>query len=406
MPNEPGSLWRLPAMWLLVAYAVFGFTGFFVTISALPAWLSSHGTDESLAGLVTTALLVATVITQLMVPRLLRLLGLASTLAAGAVALGAPSLLFLVHDGYAWVLAISAARGVGFGILTVLGSMLAARIVAPDRRGEAIGIFGLAIALTNLFAVPGGVALVTAGHFGIMALLGAAPVLGVLTARHLARAAGPDEGERLEAQGDCNAERLARRNARIAALGPAIVLMVVTLTSGGFMTYLPIARPDGALASVGLLLWGTAGALTRWRSGVLADSVGLKRLLPASSAASIVGIVTVATGLLLEGAAGYAVILAGSAVLGAGYGAIQSLTLVAAFEQARQRQPATVSAVWNIGFDTGLALGSGLVGALTVILSIPGALALTGLFILASLPLAVRVSLPVARDPETGRKRG
>src|SRR5690606_31839726 len=187
---------------------------------------------------------------------------------------------------------------------------------------------------------------------------------------------------------------------------PAIVLMVVTLTSGGFMTYLPIAHPDGALASVGLLLWGTAGALTRWRSGVLADSVGLKRLLPASSAASIVGIVTVATGLLLEGAAGYAVILAGSAVLGAGYGAIQSLTLVAAFEQARQRQPATVSAVWNIGFDTGLALGSGLVGALTVILSIPGALALTGLFILASLPLAVRVSLPVARDPETGRKRG
>jgi len=384
-------------MWMLIAYTLCGFTGFFVTISALPAWLALQGTAESLTGLVTTALLIATVLTQIMVQRLKRLLGLTATLAVGAAALGAPSLLFLVDDGFAWVLAISAVRGIGFGILTVLGSMFTARIVPPERRGEAVGIYGLAVALPNLLAVPGGVALVTAGHFEIVALLGAAPLLGLLVARQLARA-GTDASDRLDQRdADGHIERQARRRARNAALGPAAVLMVVTLTSGGFMTFLPIARPDGALASVALLVWGAVGGFSRWRVGLIADRVGLKRLLPAASALNIVGIGTVAAGLLLEGgASSWTVIVIGSAVLGAGYGAVQNLTLVAAFQRARHQQLVTVSSVWNIGFDTGLALGSGLVGMMTAAVPIPGALALTGLLILTSLPLAARVSRPAA----------
>src|SRR5690606_5856969 len=88
-----GALWRLPAMWMLIAYTLCGFTGFFVTISALPAWLALQGTAESLTGLVTSALLIVTVLTQIMMQHLKRLLGLTTTLAVGAVALGAPSLL-------------------------------------------------------------------------------------------------------------------------------------------------------------------------------------------------------------------------------------------------------------------------------------------------------------------------
>lgn len=383
-------------MWLLIVYALFGFTGFFVTISALPAWLAFQGTAESLTGLVTTTLLASTVITQVMVHRLKRLLGLATTLAVGALALGAPSLLLLVDDGFAWVLAISAVRGIGFGILTVLGSMFTARIVPPERRGEAIGIYGLAVALPNLLAVPGGVALVTAGHFEVVAILGAAPLLGLLAAGHLSRASGFEQRDGFDTElANEHLERMARRRARIAALGPATVLMVVTLTSGGFMTFLPIARPDGALASAALLVWGTTGGLTRWRVGLLADKFGLKQLLPTSSVLNIIGIGAVASGLLLDGAASWALILIGSAVLGTGYGAVQSLTLLAAFQQARHQQPVTVSSVWNIGFDTGLALGSGLVGMMTVATPIPGALALTALFILASMPLAARVSRPI-----------
>lgn len=187
----------------------------------------------------------------------------------------------------------------------------------------------------------------------------------------------------------------ARRSARRAALGPSFVLMVVTLTSGGFMTYLPIIRPNGALATVSLLVWGALCAFTRWRIGRVADRAGLRALLPASSLVSIAGICIVAGGLLLDGTASAAVVVAGSAILGIGYGGSQSLTLVAAFNRARQRETATVSSVWNIGFDAGTALGSGLVGLMILVVTIPSAFALTSLLIVASLPLAVRAARPL-----------
>ena len=46
----------------------------------------------------------------------------------------------------------------------------------------------------------------------------------------------------------------------------------------------------------------------------------------------------------------------------------------------------------------GTAIGSGLVGALTVVMAIPGALALTTTLIVASLPLAVRGGRPPDAD--------
>lgn len=416
-PHDPGaasaarrSLWHVPAMRLLAIYTITGFTGFFATMSALPAWVVTQGTSDTMAGFVTTVLLAATVSTQSLIPRMMARLGMPTTLAIGLVALGAPSLLFLVDGGYWWVLMICALRGIGFGSLTVLGAMLTARVVPVSRRGEAIGIYGLAIAVPNLVVVPGGVALVSAGHFWVVALLGAVPLLGLPAVRALAKAAAAHADSAAAAAAGsggtsdtvstgtgtgAESAAAARRSARRAALGPSFVLMVVTLTSGGFMTYLPIIRPNGALATVSLLVWGAFAAFTRWRIGPAADRAGLRVLLPGSSLVSIAGICAVAGGLMLDGTAGATVVVAGAAILGIGYGGTQNLTLVAAFNRARQRETATVSSVWNIGFDAGTALGSGLVGLMILVVTIPSAFALTSLLILASLPLAVRAARPL-----------
>ena len=403
---RPGSLWRLPAMLLLAGYTLGGFTGFFVTMASLPAWLAGRGTPEGLAGLVTTVLLAVTVGVQLLVPQLVHRFGLGPVLAAGLVALGAPSLLLLIDGGLGWVLGICAVRGVGFAILTVLGSTMTARIVPLARRGEALGIYGLAIAVPNLLAVPGGVALVAAGHFTPVAILGAAPLLSLATVPALARAvtqdrsapaadpAAPAAASDAAEPGRASVARGARRAAGLAALGPALVLLVVTLAGGGFTTYLPIYRPDGALATVALLVWGVTAALARWRVGVLADRSGLGLLLPGSSVVAVVGVLVTVGGLLLGGAAGWTVTVLGAAVLGIGFGASQNLTLVAAFARARQRETATVSSVWNVGFDSGTALGAALVGGLTGVMPIPAALAVTAVLVVASIPLAVRSARP------------
>src|SRR6185312_6021811 len=104
------------------------------------------GARESTAGAVTAVLLVVTVAVQSVVPALTARFGLGPVLAAGLLALGAPAPLYVLSDG--------------LGVLAVLGSVLTVRVVPEGRRGEAVGLYGLAIAVPNLVAVPGGVALV------------------------------------------------------------------------------------------------------------------------------------------------------------------------------------------------------------------------------------------------------
>jgi hypothetical protein len=62
----------------------------------------------------------------------------------------------VLSQDLAWLLAVSAVHGRGFAELTVLGATMAEGVAPPSRRGEAMGIYGLAIAAPSLRAVPAG----------------------------------------------------------------------------------------------------------------------------------------------------------------------------------------------------------------------------------------------------------
>ena len=378
------SLWRSSAMRALVGVTVLGFASYCLTLASLPAYAVAGGARESTAGVVTAVLLVVTIAVQAVVPVLTARFGQARVLALGLLALGAPAPFYAVDDGLVWLSALSAVRGVGFAVLTVLGATLAAQVAPSERRGEAIGIYGLAIAVPNMVAVPAGVALVLDGHAGWLAWLAASPLLGLALVPVLARAMPPQE-----ARGPAGAGR----TAAMAALAPSGVLVVVTLAGGGLATFLPIERPDGALATAALLLFGLTGAITRWRAGVLADRLGSSLLLPLALGLAAVGLVVVAGGLV----AGDAWVLVGAAVFGAGFGAVQNLTLLAAFARAGKGGATAASAMWNASFDAGTAMGALALGIVAAGIGLPWTYVLVGILLAASLPLALTA---------TGRPRG
>lgn len=349
-----GSLWRIPALRNLTGIAVLAFTSFFLTLSALPAWAAREGVPASTAGSITTVMLACTIVVQLSVPGLTRRFGITPVIVAGLVALGAPAPLYLVRSDLWWLLVVSAVRGCGFGIVTVLLPLLAARVAPSGRQGEAIGLYGLAIALPNLIAVPGAVALTSAGMFSLAAVLAASPVLAIPLVRALAAAApAPGPAARPAAGGVGRA---------LLAVAPVVtVLTVVTLAGGGLLTYLPIERPDGSLATIALLIFGGTGALARWRAGLLSDRHGSRILLPVMVVVAAVGMAAAAAGLL---AGSTTLILVGSGVLGLGYGAVQGLSLMVAFALAGPGHQTTASATWNAAFDGGTAVGALLIGAL------------------------------------------
>ncbi|WP_138732634.1 MFS transporter [Modestobacter excelsi] len=389
--EQRSSLWRVPAVRAMFAVVLLGISSYALLLSALPAHAADRGAGLVVAGSATTVFLVVTVLVQGTVPALVRRWRLGPVLVGGLVALGLPSPFYLVSDDVAWLLAVSAVRGTGFAVLTVLGSVIAAQAVPPERRGESIGIFGLAAAIPSLVAVPGGTALTLAGHFEWVAVLAAGSLLALAFVPGLARALGPPLPP--PAPGGSRA-------AVRAAAGPSLVLLAVTLAGGGLVTFLPIERPDGSLAAVALLLFGVSTALCRWRVGVLVDRAGARVLLPAALTSGIVGMLLVALGLAVEGVPGTAAVLAGVLALGVAYGAVQNLTLVVALARADADQSTTVSAVWNASYDSGTAIGALAVGAIAAGIGLPTTYVLVAVLMAGVLPLAV--TLPRALRTTTG----
>jgi predicted MFS family arabinose efflux permease len=362
-------------MQALIGVTVLGFASYCLTLASLPVYAVAGGAAESTAGVVTAVLLVVTIAGQTAVPALTRQFGVAPVLVVGLLAMGLPSPFYVLDDGLAWISALSAVRGAGFAVLTVLGATLAARVAPPERRGESIGLYGLAIAIPNLVAVPAGAALVLDGHVAWLSWLAASPVLGLFLVPMLVRSVAPEPGPGPAGSG---------RTAVLAALAPSVVLFVVTMAGGGLVTFLPIERPDGVLATVALLVFGITGAVTRWRAGALADRLGTGLLLPLALAVAAVGLVGIAVGLNT----GPAWLLTGAAVFGAGFGAAQNLTLVAAFARAGEGGTTTASAMWNASFDAGMATGALVLGFVAAGIGLDWTYVVVAALLAAAVPLA------------------
>jgi predicted MFS family arabinose efflux permease len=327
----------------LLLVQILGTASFFLTLASVPAWAVQGGAQVGAAGVVTTAMLAATVAVQFTVPALSARIGVRRALPASLLLLGAPCPLLAVSHGLGWLISLSIVRGAGFAIFTVVGTLVVTEMAGPGRRGAAIGLYGVAGAGASL-VVPAGVALTLAGHFPWVAGAAAIPVLAVpISARFDtpldARASNPREA--------------------VAALRPSAAMLVAGLAGGGLVTFLPIVRPSGQLAAEALLAVGLATAAGRLTMGLIADRVAAAWPARAAIGLAATGLLAVAAALGTNGAAAP---IAAAACFGAGFGAVQNLTLLSALHTSGGTGTAAASAVWNAAIDAGTGLGALVVG--------------------------------------------
>ena len=370
---------------------VAGFSGYAALLPVAPLWAVHGGAGTGGAGLVNGVLLLATVLTQLCVPAALRRFGWATVLTAGMVLLGVPAAAYAASDALGPVLALSAVRGMGFGVLTVTGSAAAAALVDPARRGEAIGVYGLAVALPNLLLLPAGPWVAAHLGFPVVFAVSALPLVGIPAARRLAASLRGGAADVPQSDDDATGTASEAGSARAAygALArPTLVLLSVTLAGGAAVTFVPQMVSGDGLAAGGLLVMGAVAALGRWRAGLLADRYGAARFLW-----PLVLLTGASTALLAwsvaPGGTRAPAFLVAAAMLGLAYGALQNLTLVVAFGAVSRRHHNRASAVWNIGFDAGTALGSVAVGVLAQAASFATAFLVVACVAVSVLPAAL-----------------
>ena len=373
------NVWRVPGMRPLLAMSFLGFSGYAALLPAAPLWAVRGGADEAGSGLVNGVFMLVTVLTQLVVPIALRRFGWGPVMAAGMLFLGVPSLLHPLSDDLGVTLALSGVRGMGFGVLTVTGSAVVAELVPAAQRGRAVGVYGLAIASTQVGLLPAAPWLAENVGFGLVFALGALPILGAPAALALARVLHslPEH------------EEAGERTPYGRMIRPMLLLLAVTLAGGALITFTAQMSSSSGLTVVALLLFSVAAALSRWRMGALADRAGPDRFIWPLVVLSAAGMLVIAWSVRDPLATAGAALLLGMAVVGVCYGGLQNLTMLVTFAAVRRQHYSQASAVWNIGFDAGTGAGSVLVGLVAAGTSFSTALVVVAGCCLATLPLAL-----------------
>jgi predicted MFS family arabinose efflux permease len=325
--------------------------------------------------------MVSAVAAELATPALAARIGFGRLLAAGLVLLGAPALALPAVGGLVGLLAVAAVRGCGFAIVVVAIGALAARAIPAQRRGEGLGVFGLAATVPAVVALPLGVWLARLVGFPVVFAIGAAAAVLAALLVPGSPAAAAEDRVRLALPAD--------------VLRPAVVFFATAVAGGVVVAFLPGAVAGG-VAAPALLVQAATATLTRWLAGRYADRRGGARLLVPAVVLAAAGMATAA------GTGSGAAVLAGMALFGTGFGLAQAASLTTMLARVAPDRYGAVSAVWNAAYDLGWGVGAIGVGLVVAGLGAPAGFVTAALLTLVALPLATRRRQTCPESTPTG----
>jgi MFS family permease len=356
-------------------------TSFYLLLSVTPMYAAAAGAGSAEAGVVTGSLMLTTVLAEFASPRLIRRYGYRTVFAAGALLLGGPALALLARHSIVAIIAVSIARGIGFGLNTVVIGVLVASALPPERRGEGIGLAGVVACVPAIVALPSGVWLTENLGYGVVVVMTAASALAPLAA--IPWLAGP--ADRRSEAGPAPSGGLLASLRSGGQLRPSLAFAATTVSAGVVAAFLPLTTGvSGSVAALGLLVQAAASTVSRWWAGRNGDRHGHGRLL-------VPGLLTAAAGMtVLIWVAAPAALIAGMVLFGIGFGVTQNVTFALMIDRAPVSGYGTASALWNLAYDAGYGAGPAGFGVFVAHTGYPAAFALTGMLMLAALVPAVR----------------
>jgi MFS family permease len=373
-------------------------TSFYLLLSVTPMYAMSAGAGSAGAGLVTGSLMLTTVLAEFASPRLLGRFGYRAVFAAGALLLGGPAPALLLPHSMATIIAVSIARGIGFGLATVVLGALVAASVPAERRGEGIGLAGVVACVPAIVALPSGVWLAQNTGYVVVIAITAISALAPLAATPWLADPASQQAEAGPADDSPNGLLGSLRSGGM--LRPGVVFAATTVAAGVVASFLPLAAGVSAgVATLGLFAQALTATASRWWAGRRGDRHGHAGLL-------IPGLLIAAVGMasLIWVSAPVAVI-AGMCLFGIGFGIAQNVTFALMLDRAPASGYGTASALWNLAYDAGYGTGPIVFGVFVAHTGYPAAFALTGLLILAALLPAMRDRRPQGTPSGSGRAR-
>lgn len=373
---------------LMASAGVFGATLLcFLAIGAvlpiLPRYVKGPiGADDIAVGIVVGAFALTAIFSRPLGGRLADLRGRKSVHSWGmAICVVGGALLFLPLGVPGLILA-RLVVGFGDGWVFTAGVTWTVDLAPPSRRGQAIGMFGLAIwgGLT-LGTVLGELCFSLGGYQAVWAFATISPLLGLIAARAIPAGiphAQEVESELVEAETGAHttevepvsgqafggpSARGLRRWVPREAVRPGIALALANVGYGTMAAFVVLLLDQRGIGHGAATFTVFAGAvvLTRLVVGTLPDRIGPRRSAFGAGLVQAAGMALVGSAQTLGAA------LAGAAVMGAGMSLVfPSLALLVVRRVGEQRRGAAMGAFTSF-FDLGVGLGAPFAGLIASI---------------------------------------
>ena len=270
--------------------------------------------------------------------------------------------MYLLPLGVGGLIAARLVLGLGDGWVFTAGATWIVDLAPEERRGRAIGLFGLAIwgGLT-VGPIAGEVLLGALSYEAVWVFCAIAPLLGALVAArvpevHVAPPARPPGAARLP---------LVPR----PVVEPGIALALANVGYGTMAGFVVLHLADQGIGGGATVFTAFAAAVvvSRLVLGALPDRLGPRRTAAAAGLAEALGLA------LIAAAPGIATALAGAIVMGAGFSLLfPSLALIAVSRVEPERRGAALGA-FTAFFDAGVGVGAPLAGAIAAVAGYPAA---------------------------------
>jgi MFS family permease len=354
---------RRPALAAFIGVFAATFLAFLAVggvLPVLPRYVRGPiGAGDLAVGVVVGAFAFTAVIGRPVGGRLSDTLGRRAIVVAGLLICAAGGALYLVPAGVPGLVFARLVLGVGDGWVFTAGATWIVDLAPPERRGQAIGVFGLAIwGGLSVGPILGQAILDAAGYHWVFAFAAVTPLLGAAVAHYV-----PDPPVAVVAR--AGAHRLIPR----AVVAPGVALALANVgygTVSGFVVLHLAHRGIGHGATV-FTAFAVSVVVARLVAGRLPDTIGPVRAAAAAGCAEALGLVALALAQSLP------VALAGGVVMGWGFSLLfPSLALVAVHSIPEERRGAALG-VFTAFFDVGFGLGAPMAGAVASLAGYPAA---------------------------------
>lgn len=333
------------------------FIVFYGLISALPLYaVGALGRTDDEAGLLMSAFLLSAIFIRPFTGKLLDVAGKRTMLWISLMLYLICTVLYYFIEPFGMLLGLRFVQGIWFSIITTAAVSIVADIVPVARRGAGIGYFNmsnnLAVVLGPLLALY----LIQAYSFDVLFIvMSILMVIGVLTS-----VSAPADIVRKEKV----ITKLAFSDLfEKSAVSIAFLSSLIGFSYASVLSYLSIYAQQKellALASTFFLVFAAVMIITRPYLGDLFDNKGPQYVLIPGFIIFIIGILALA---YME--SGYQFLIAGG-LIGFGYGAIIPSLQTLAVQSTKHERSGYATATYFTFYDTGLAIGSYVLGILAL----------------------------------------